>query len=209
MFYRRRGKRLLDIVLSSTALLLLAPVLLTIFVLLRWRLPGEAIFRQDRAGLDGQVFRLWKFRTMTNARDQAGHLLPDAERLTRLGIWLRSTSLDELPELWNILRGDMSMVGPRPLLVEYLPRYSKQQARRHEVLPGLTGLAQVSGRNACDWTNRFEKDVQYVDNVSFRNDCWILFQTVRCVLDRQGVSAAGHATMPPFMGDVEEASRAA
>jgi sugar transferase EpsL len=166
----------------------------------RANLGKPIFFKQVRPGKDGKLFAMYKFRTMQQARDAAGNQQPDEERMTRLGQWLRSTSLDELPELWNVIRGDMSLVGPRPLLVKYLERYNEQQTRRHEVRPGLTGLAQVNGRNAISWEEKFELDVQYVDAYSLRMDLQILGQTVYKVLRRSDVSAQGFATMPEFAG---------
>ena len=180
--YQKYIKRLLDIAISFTALLVLSPVLLVVAVLVRTRLGSPVIFHQDRPGYREKVFRLCKFRSMTDARGADGELLPDAVRLTRFGKALRATSLDELPELWNILKGDMSLIGPRPLLVKYLPLYNESQRRRHDVKPGLTGWAQVNGRNAITWEQRFEYDVYYVDHISFLMDLKILFQTVAVVL---------------------------
>lgn len=191
-------KRLVDIVLSLTALVLLMPVFVVVALLVRCKLGSPLLFRQRRAGLKGKTFELVKFRTMTEARDASGKLLPDAERLTRFGAFLRSSSLDELPELFNILKGEMSLVGPRPLPVEYLPRYSPEQARRHEVLPGLTGWAQVNGRNTQTWEERFRHDVWYVDNRSLALDLKILAMTVGKVLSREGIQAEGEATMREF-----------
>lgn len=202
-FYRRRGKRLLDAALAAAAAVALAPLLVGVALAVRTRLGSPILFRQTRAGRDGRPFALVKFRTMTDARDASGALLPDERRLTALGRWLRATSLDELPELWNVLRGEMSLVGPRPLLMRYLPRYSAEQARRHEVTPGLTGWSQVEGRNAVGWPDRLRQDVWYVDHLSLRLDLRILARTVGCVLGRRGVSAAGHATMPEFTGTEE------
>lgn len=198
--YRRFGKRLLDLVAAGTLLLALAPVLLITALLVRWRLGTPVFFRQERPGLGGRPFRMIKFRTMTDARGPDGQLRPDSERLTPLGQFLRSSSLDELPELWNIVTGNMSLVGPRPLLMQYLPRYSPRQARRHEVRPGLTGWAQVTGRNAVDWDERLERDVWYVEHQSLGLDLKILVLTLRTVLLREGISASGHATMPEFTG---------
>jgi lipopolysaccharide/colanic/teichoic acid biosynthesis glycosyltransferase len=174
------------------------PVLGIVALLVRWKLGSPVFFRQRRPGQGGEIFELIKFRSMLDARDAEGRPLPDSARLTRFGRWLRSTSLDELPELWNVLRGDMSLVGPRPLLVEYLSRYSPRQARRHEVRPGLTGLAQVRGRNAIGWDEKFEWDVRYVESRSLWLDVKILFLTVEQVFLRRGISAAGEATMPEF-----------
>ncbi|HHJ98668.1 MAG TPA: sugar transferase [Actinobacteria bacterium] len=193
-------KRTIDIVASALGLIVLSPVLLVLAVLVAVKLGTPVFFTQDRPGLDARIFRLYKFRTMTDARDASGELLPDEARLTRFGRFLRSTSLDELPELWNVLKGDMSLVGPRPLLVEYLDRYTAEQARRHEVRPGITGLAQVSGRNAILWEERLALDVWYVGNRSLWLDLKILAMTVWKVVRREGVSSEGHATMPEFMG---------
>lgn len=198
---KERVKRAVDVVASALGLLVLSPLLLALAVLIAMKLGTPVLFTQDRPGLGGRIFRLYKFRTMTDARDEGGQLLPDSERLTALGRFMRSASLDELPELWNVLRGDMSLVGPRPLLVEYLSRYTPEQARRHEVRPGITGLAQVSGRNAVSWEERFALDVWYVDHRSFWLDLKILAMTVWKVLRREGISARGHATMPEFTGD--------
>lgn len=206
-FYEKYIKRGQDILLSVIALLLLWPLLLVTAVLVRVKLGGPVIFKQERLGWKKQVFTLYKFRTMTDARDENGALLPDEVRLTKFGKLLRSTSLDELPELWNILMGDLSLVGPRPLLVEYGDRYTPEQDRRHEVRPGLSGLAQVNGRNAISWEEKFRFDVQYVDHVSFLMDWKILFQTVGNVLKREGISAENAATMQPFMGTKEQAER--
>jgi lipopolysaccharide/colanic/teichoic acid biosynthesis glycosyltransferase len=196
-------KRALDVLVAASALALLSPVLAVLWVLVRWRMGTPVLFRQTRPGRHGRPFEMLKFRTMTDARDAHGELLPDAQRLTALGRWLRRTSLDELPELLNVLQGDMSLVGPRPLLVEYLPRYSPEQARRHEVRPGVTGWAQVNGRNALSWPDKFAYDVWYVDHRSTRLDLQILWRTVAQVVSGQGVSADGHATMQPFTGDAE------
>lgn len=193
-------KRLFDVLVSVTLLLLLAPVLLVTAILVRRWLGAPVLFTQVRPGLYGQPFKMVKFRTMTDARDAAANLLPDAERLTRFGRFLRSTSLDELPELFNVLKGEMSLVGPRPLLMEYLPLYSDTQRRRHEVRPGVTGWAQVNGRNAVGWDERFRLDVWYVDHRSLWLDLRILWMTVRKVLVREGISAQGEATMAKFNG---------
>jgi lipopolysaccharide/colanic/teichoic acid biosynthesis glycosyltransferase len=203
-FYRRTGKRLLDLGLTMPALVLLAPVGLALGALIRFKLGGPVLFRQRRPGRDGQIFELIKFRTMTDARDPRGKPLPDEQRLTPFGGRLRRSSLDELPTLWNVIRGDMSLVGPRPLLVQYLDRYTPEQSRRHEVAPGITGWAQINGRNAITWEEKFELDVWYVENVSLRTDLAILFRTVVQVLGRRGISAEGHATMPEFTGSHEE-----
>jgi sugar transferase EpsL len=185
---------------AAIALVLFAPILIAIAVLVRLKLGTPILFRQVRPGRDGQPFHLCKFRTMTDARDRAGQLLDDERRLTRFGKWLRSTSLDELPELWNVLRGDMSLVGPRPLLTQYLPLYTPNQFRRHLVKPGLTGLAQVSGRNAISWEQKFDCDLQYVDELSIRLDIKILIETVVRVVRRDGINAGEQSTMPAFMG---------
>lgn len=198
-------KRVVDIVLSGLALVALAVPLAMVGLLLGLSMGHPVFFSQTRPGLHGKSFRMIKFRTMTNARGPDGELLPDAERLTRLGRFLRSTSLDELPELWNVLRGDMSLVGPRPLLVEYLPLYAPEQARRHEVRPGITGWAQVNGRNALSWQEKFALDVWYVDNQSLWLDLKILWLTVWRVLKRDGISADGEATMPRFRGSSAQA----
>ena len=194
------AKRLFDIVVSGAALLLLAPVLVGLAALVRLKLGRPVIFKQARPGLDGVPFEMIKFRTMMDQRDESGRLRPDEERLTPFGRVLRATSADELPELWNVLKGEMSLVGPRPLLMQYLDRYSARQRRRHEVRPGITGWAQVNGRNALSWDEKFELDVWYVDNRSFLLDLRILLMTFLQVVRRQGISSAGHATMPEFMG---------
>ncbi len=198
--YRTIGKRTCDLTLCLLALVLAAPVGCLVAVLVRTRLGTPIIFAQTRAGLRGKPFVLYKFRTMQESHDGAGKPLADEQRLTALGRWLRKYSLDELPQLINVLRGDMSLVGPRPLLVEYLDRYSPAQARRHEVKPGITGWAQVHGRNALDWDTRFELDVWYVDHVSWLTDVQILCKTLLRVIAPSGVSASGHATMPEFQG---------
>lgn len=193
-------KRAFDLVAVVITLPAWLPLLAILAVMVRLKLGSPVFFRQKRPGLNARIFEMIKFRTMTDARDTSGQLLPDAVRLTRFGKFLRSTSLDELPELFNVLRGDMSLVGPRPLLVQYLPRYSARQARRHEVRPGITGLAQVSGRNAISWDEKFEWDVRYVETQSVWLDLRILFLTVKTVFFRSGISAAGDATMPEFLG---------
>ncbi|MES2721233.1 MAG: sugar transferase [Pseudomonadota bacterium] len=193
-------KRFFDGVAAVTALILLSPVLASVALLVRVNLGAPVLFRQLRPGLNGKPFRVVKLRTMRDAIDARGHALPDEQRLTRFGQFLRSTSLDELPGLWNVLTGDMSLVGPRPLLMEYLPLYSTEQARRHEVRPGVTGWAQVNGRNAISWEEKFKLDVWYVDNQSLWLDIRILFLTVKKVLIRDGISAEGEATMPKFTG---------
>ncbi len=198
--YSRAGKRLFDLLLTVPALILLAPLLLLLALLVRVKLGSPVLFRQRRPGLNGRAFTLMKFRTMTDARDNTGRLLPDGERLTGFGKFLRATSLDELPELFNVLRGEMSLVGPRPLLMEYLDRYTSAQARRHEVKPGLTGWAQINGRNALQWEDKFKLDVWYVDRVSLWLDLRILARTLIQLVKREGISAEGHATMPFFVG---------
>ena len=196
-------KRAFDILISLAALLLLWPVQLVLAVLVRVKLGPPALFRQQRPGLHGRPFTMLKFRTMTDARDAEGNLLPDGERLSSFGRSLRSTSLDELPELINVLAGDMSLVGPRPLLMRYLDRYTPEQMRRHEVRPGITGWAQVNGRNAITWDQKFALDIWYVDHHSLRLDMRILWLTVRNVLRREGISQAGEATMEEFLGTTE------
>lgn len=199
--YERFVKRPQDIILAGTACLVLSPVLLITALAVRIKLGKPVFFSQDRPGKNGRVFKLYKFRTMTDSRDSNGNLLPDEERLTSFGKKLRSTSLDELPELLNILKGDMSLVGPRPLLVRYLPRYNPHQARRHEVRPGITGLAQIHGRNAISWEEKFDWDVRYVDHVTFRGDWSIVFATVKTVLKREGINSDTSETMEEFMGN--------
>ena len=199
-FYRHGGKRLVDLILTVFALVLVLPVLGVITVLVRWRLGSPVLFRQQRPGLHGKPFMLLKFRTMTDARDANGDLLPDEQRLPPFGQFLRRTSLDELPELINVLRGDMSLVGPRPLLMQYLDRYTPDQMRRHEVRPGITGWAQINGRNALSWEEKFALDVWYVDHLSLWLDFKITLLTAWKVLRREGISQEGFATMPEFMG---------
>lgn len=197
-FYRRRGKRIVDVVGAAGALVLTAPVQLVAAVVVRRSMGSPVLFKQERPGIAGRPFTLLKFRTMVEVRGVSGVPQSDAERLTPLGLRLRASSVDELPELWNVLRGDMSLVGPRPLLMEYLPRYSPEQSRRHDVRPGITGWAQVNGRNALSWDEKFEMDVWYVDNLSARLDARILWRTLATVLGRRGVSAEGHATTAEF-----------
>ncbi|MQX54379.1 sugar transferase [Alcanivorax sediminis] len=194
-------KRLMDIVGALCGLLVLGPLILLLALLVRVKLGSPVLFRQVRPGMDGRPFAMAKFRTMTDARDASGDLLPDADRLTGIGQFLRSSSLDELPELWNVLKGDMSLVGPRPLLMEYLPLYSDRQARRHEVRPGITGWAQINGRNALSWEDKFELDVWYVDNRTLWLDVKILFLTMWKVVRRDGISQEGEATMSRFEGE--------
>lgn len=198
--YRVFIKRLFDIIISGTALIILSPVILLLAILVRMKLGSPVIFHQDRPGYHEKIFKLCKFRSMTNERDENGELLPDEVRLTKFGKTLRATSLDELPELWNILKGDMSLIGPRPLLVKYLPLYNDFQKHRHDVKPGLTGLAQINGRNAISWEQRFELDVYYANHISFFLDLKILFQTVAVVFKRSGINSATDATMEAFKG---------
>jgi len=198
--YVKYFKRLLDFVLSLTALIILFPVMLILCILGVVIMRGNPFFTQLRPGKDEKIFRLIKFRTMTNQNDKDGNLLPDNVRLTKYGKFLRSTSLDELPELINILVGDMSIVGPRPLLVKYLPRYNEDQKHRHDVRPGLTGYAQANGRNAVTWEDKFKMDVWYTRNISFKLDVKIILDTIKCVLKRDGISSESSATMEEFMG---------
>ncbi|NCE77800.1 sugar transferase [Turicibacter sp. TS3] len=193
-------KRGLDIIISLVGLILASPILLIVAILVRLNLGAPILFRQPRVGLNGEVFEMVKFRTMKDAKDAKGHLLPDDERLTKFGQFLRQSSLDELPELFNVLKGDMSLVGPRPLLVEYLPLYSKEQMRRHEVRPGITGYAQINGRNNISWAKKFELDVYYVDNYRLSLDFKILTQTVGKVLKQSDISQEGHVTVEKFNG---------
>lgn len=193
-------KRLFDIVVSAIALLVFLPLILILIILVRIKLGSPVFFTQTRPGRDGKPFQMVKFRSMTNAKDAEGNLLPDDQRLPKFGKLLRSTSLDELPELWNVLKGDMSLVGPRPLLMQYLDRYTPEQRRRHEVRPGITGWAQVNGRNNVPWEERFKMDVWYVDNHNLLLDIKILWMTVLKVVKRSDVSQEGHATMTEFMG---------
>lgn len=199
-FYRKYIKRILDVIISAAGLLLLSPVFIITAAFVRIKLGSPVIFKQERPGLDEKIFKMYKFRTMTDKRDENGKLLPDEQRLTRFGKLLRSTSLDELPELWNILKGDMSVIGPRPLLVKYLPLYSEKQRHRHDVRPGLTGYAQVHGRNKLSWSERFDMDVYYAENISFMMDLRIIADTVRVVLKRDGVSSDTSVTMEEFKG---------
>ncbi|MBH0093523.1 sugar transferase [Pseudoalteromonas sp. SCQQ13] len=193
-------KRLFDFLVALFALLILLPVIMVVAVLIRLKLGSPILFTQDRPGLNGNVFKMMKFRTMLDGKDEQGNLLPDDERMTQFGAFLRSTSLDELPGLFNVLKGDMSLVGPRPLLVQYLPLYNKEQARRHNVRPGITGWAQVNGRNAISWEQKFKLDVWYVDNQSLLLDIKILLLTVKKVFVREGISADGHVTIEAFKG---------
>ena len=204
---QRHIKRILDIVLALAGLIVLAVPLAVVALLVRRHLGRPVLFRQMRPGLNGRPFTMYKFRTMRDAHDGHGRLLPDEERLTRLGRFLRTTSLDEIPELFNVLRGEMSLVGPRPLLMQYLPRYTPEQSRRHEVRPGITGWAQINGRNAISWDEKFRLDVWYVDHWNLWLDLRILFHTVWQAFRREGISAAGHATMPEFLGDAADPVR--
>ncbi len=197
-------KRLLDLCFSLLAVIFLSPVILVLSIIIKIKLGSPVIFRQRRPGLNGKPFEMVKFRSMKDAVDVNGNLLPDEERMTPFGHKLRSSSLDELPGLWNVLKGDMSLAGPRPLLVQYLPLYNKEQARRHDVRPGITGWAQVNGRNAISWEDKFALDVWYVDNRTFLLDMKILFLTVKKVFIKEGISAEGEATMPAFKGNSNE-----
>ncbi len=196
----------MDFILSLVALIILSPVLLIVAIFVRVKLGSPVIFKQKRPGLNEKIFTLYKFRTMTDERNENGELLPDSVRLTKFGKILRATSLDELPELFNILKGDMSIVGPRPLLVQYLPFYNEHQNRRHEVRPGLSGHAQVNGRNAISWEDKFNLDVEYVDNVSFIRDWKIIFLTIKKVFEKEGISSDISVTMEPFRGLVNKSN---
>lgn len=200
-FYEKYIKRFQDFICALTAIIILSPVLFIIAVLVYFKFGTPIYFKQKRPGINGEIFEIYKFRTMTNEVDDKGILLPDDVRLTAFGKKLRSTSLDELPELWNILKGDMSVVGPRPLLVEYLTIYNKKQARRHEVRPGITGLAQINGRNAISWTEKFSWDIKYIDNISFIGDWKIILKTIFVVLNKAGINSKGSATMEKFTGE--------
>lgn len=203
--YKKYFKRLVDIACSLAAIIVFSWLYIIVAVLVRIKLGSPVIFRQARPGKDGKIFNLYKFRTMTDARDENGELLPDDIRLTKFGRMLRKTSLDELPEAFNILKGDMSVVGPRPLLVKYLPLYNQHQKRRHEVRPGLSGLAQVSGRNAISWEEKFDLDVEYVDNITFLGDVKIILKTViSAFVKKEGISQEGQATMGEFTGTKEQ-----
>ncbi len=205
MFYKTYIKRPADILVSLLLLLLTSPILLATMLLLRFANKGSGVFFfQPRPGLNGKVFKIVKFKTMTDERDEAGNLLPDERRLTKVGRFVRSTSIDELPQLWNVLKGDMSMIGPRPLLVQYLPLYNARQARRHEVRPGITGWAQVHGRNSLSWKDKFEYDVWYVDHLSLATDLSVIYHTILTVISRKDVSHEGEATMTPFTGNEDE-----
>ena len=198
--YARGGKRVLDVVFSLFAIVILSPLYLCTAIMVRKKLGSPVLFKQERPGKDGKIFQMYKFRSMTDERDEKGNLLPDEIRLTSFGKKLRSTSLDELPELFNILKGDMSFIGPRPLLVKYLPLYNERQSHRHDVRPGITGYAQVNGRNAISWEEKFEKDIWYVEHLSFLTDVKILFKTVAVVFRREGISSETAATMEEFRG---------
>ena len=200
-FYEKYIKRFQDFICALTAIIILSPVLFIIAVLVYFKFGTPILFKQKRPGINGEIFEIYKFRTMTNEVDDKGILLPDDVRLTAFGKKLRSTSLDELPELWNILKGDMSVVGPRPLLVEYLTIYNKKQARRHEVRPGITGLAQINGRNAISGTEKFSWDIKYIDNISFIGDWKIILKTIFVVLNKAGINSKGSATMEKFTGE--------
>ena len=199
-FYEKYIKRPQDFCCALAAIIVLSPIMAVTAVLVRVKLGSPVIFKQERPGLHGKIFTLYKFRTMTDAKDKNGNLLPDEVRLTKFGKMLRSTSLDELPELINMLKGDMAVVGPRPLLVKYLPLYNEYQARRHEVRPGFTGYAQVNGRNAITWEDKFEKEVFYVDHITFLGDWKIIFQTLKTVIKREGISSGSSVTMEEFKG---------
>ncbi|CAI3399151.1 sugar transferase [Enterococcus cecorum] len=199
--YQNYGKRIQDIILSLFALIILFPILVVLYVLIRFKLGTPVFFTQERPGKNGKIFKLYKFRTMTDEKNENGDLLPDEQRLTSFGKGLRSTSLDELPELINILKGDMSIVGPRPLLVKYLPLYNEKQARRHEVRPGFTGYAQVNGRNSISWEEKFDLDVYYVDHITFIGDWKIILKTVKTVIFREGISSKTSSTMEEFRGE--------
>ncbi len=199
--YKHFTKRLLDMIFSGVGLIALSPLFAILAILVRVKLGSPVIFKQERPGRDEKIFTLFKFRTMTDKRDTEGNLLPDCERLTKFGSLLRATSLDELPELWNVLRGDMALVGPRPLLVSYLPLYNETERRRHEVRPGITGYAQVKGRNSISWDKRFALDIYYVDHLSFWLDCKIILMTFYAVIKRDGIHSETSVTMEPFTGD--------
>lgn len=197
-------KRAFDFIIALCALLFLSPVIIVVAALIHFKLGSPILFTQNRPGLHGNIFKMMKFRTMLDAKDKQGNLLPDDKRITKFGSLLRSTSLDELPGLFNVLKGDMSLVGPRPLLVQYLPLYNTEQARRHNVRPGITGCAQVNGRNAISWEQKFKLDVWYVDHQSFGLDLKILLLTVKKVFIREGISAEGHVTIEPFKGSTDD-----
>lgn len=202
--YKRYLKRPMDLVLSLLAVFILSPVLVLTAIMVRFKLGSPVLFKQKRPGLNEKIFTMYKFRTMTDAKDEKGELLPDAVRLTHFGKILRATSIDELPELFNIIKGDMSIVGPRPLLVQYLPLYSEHQKRRHEVRPGLTGMAQINGRNAISWDEKFDLDVKYVNNIGFLNDWKIISLTIKKVFVKEGISSETSATMEAFTGETKK-----
>lgn len=204
IFYKKFGKRILDILLSLIALIILSPLLVIICILIYFKLGSPILFTQKRPGKDEIIFNLIKFRTMTDEKDENGKLLPDSVRLTSFGKFLRASSLDELPELWNILKGDMSIVGPRPLLVQYLPLYNQEQKKRHEVRPGLTGYAQINGRNELNWPERFKLDVKYVNEYNFALDLKIVLLTIKKVFIKEGISSETSQTMEPFEGNLNE-----
>ena len=206
-FYQRHGKRLFDLAVVIPGLLLALPLMIVVAIAVRLSLGSPVLFRQQRPGRDGRPFSILKFRTMRDERDASGQLLDDAQRLTAFGKLLRASSLDELPELLNVLKGEMSLVGPRPLLMHYLPLYSERQARRHEARPGITGHAQVNGRNSLSWEERFEMDVWYVDHCSLALDLKTLLRTVTTVLKREGITSEGHASMPEFQGSESSGDR--
>lgn len=200
MIYKKYFKRPMDFILSLIAIIILSPILIAVAIMVMLKLGSPVLFKQKRPGKNEKIFTMYKFRTMTDKKDEKGNLLPDSARLTRFGKMLRSTSIDELPELFNIFIGDMSIVGPRPLLEEYLPLYDENQKRRHEVLPGLTGLAQINGRNAISWEEKFKLDIIYVDNITFIGDIKIILQTVKKVFIKEGINSENSATMEPFKG---------
>lgn len=202
--YAKYIKRILDFILSLLALIILSPLMLIMWLLVRIKLGKPAIFMQKRPGKNEKIFTLYKFRTMTDEKDEKGNLLPDSERLTKFGKFLRSTSLDELPELINIIKGEMSIVGPRPLLIEYLPLYNEEQKHRHDVRPGLTGLAQISGRNSIEWEEKFNEDIEYIRKITFIKDVKIIIKTFIKVFKKEGISQEGNATMKKFEGAKEK-----
>lgn len=199
--YKKYIKRIIDIILSLLALIILSPLIIIIGISVRIKIGKPIIFKQKRPGKNEKIFILYKFRTMTEEKDEYGNLLPDEKRLTKFGKFLRSTSLDELPELFNILKGDMSIVGPRPLLVEYLPLYNEKQKHRHDVRPGLTGLAQINGRNSITWNKKFKEDIEYVNNITFMLDAKIVFKTVAKVIKKEGINQDENTTMKKFAGN--------
>ena len=202
--YAKYIKRMLDFILSLIALIVLSPLMIIIGILVRIKLGRPVIFKQKRPGKNEKIFTLYKFKTMTDEKDEQGNLLADEKRLTKFGKFLRSTSLDELPELWNILKGEMAIVGPRPLLVEYLPLYNEEQKHRHDIKPGLTGLAQISGRNAIQWEEKFKEDIEYVNNITFIQDTKIILKTFIKVFKKDGINQEGNATMKKFEGTKKE-----